>query len=85
VAAISAALKAAAHTARATASGAALVKVDEHAELAKARRALDFPKTRTAAGPRISDGGGFAAGKAAGANLNQKTQLGTGGTRLLGA
>ncbi len=71
--------------ARTTATSTALVVVDRRAELSKNRRDHDVPdlKSSRPSSYRV-DGDGFAAGKRAGANINQRSQIGASGTRLLG-
>jgi hypothetical protein len=84
VKAIGEALKTANHDARKQATSSALVVVDQRADLAKATRDKENPDLRNSSGGSSNiNGQAYAAGQRAGANINQRTAIGQGGTRLL--
>ena len=85
VAAIAEALSTVQRETRAEASSSALVVVDRRTDLAREARDNQNPdiKTRATSASRL-DGEAYAAGKRAGARINQRGQLGASGTRLLG-
>ena len=85
VAAIREAIDGARTAARSHATSSALVVVDRRAELAKERRDADNPDITSSksTGGRF-DPSAFAAGKRAGASINQRSQLAASGARMLG-
>lgn len=85
VTAIAEALSTVRRETRASAVSSALVVVDRRAELAQEARDNQNPdiKTRSASTSRL-DGEAYAAGKRAGARINQRGQLGANGAKLLG-
>lgn len=85
VSAIADALFEARRTTRQAASSTALVVVDRRAELAKERRDDDHPDLRQSNARSYQlNQNAFAMGKRAGANINQRSQIGAAGNRLLG-
>lgn len=86
VSAVLEAMRTANQEARSTATGAALVRVDVAAAKALALRDTIVPSLRKGSASRYSlDGSAYAQGRRAGAGINQRSQIGAGGMRLLGS
>ena len=85
VSAVIAAMKEATIEVRAQAQAWALVRVDGRLRRAQAALRAAFPRVgKGSAGRPILNSDGYEAGKRAGAGLSQRSQVGQGGTKLLG-
>lgn len=83
---ISEAILAMQNNARGSATTSALATVDERAKLARDTMYRENPNLRKRQGSNATvDGVGLAAGRQAGAGVNQRSQLGANGMRLLGS
>jgi hypothetical protein len=86
VAGVLEAMRGAETTARVSASSTAIVRLDRTAQEAREAMRAAYPKTKSASGGSVSDGGAYGQGKNHGRSIHQRSYLPTkAGNRLLGA